>query len=181
MCVNRPLSRVVAALAVVTMVQGCGYSLAGRGSFLPAYIQTIGVPLLENSTQVFELEQVLTQRLRAEFIGRGKYNVVPEAKGADAVLTGDIQSIAIAPTGFTDERQASRYTVTLSVRIEFRDVKTDKILWQDPALRFSEEYEVATVLSTTDVGAFFGQDTNALDRLATNFARSVVTAIMEAF
>ena len=29
---------------------GCGYALAGRGNFLPAYIQTIGIPTFENHT-----------------------------------------------------------------------------------------------------------------------------------
>ena len=30
-----------------TRAAGCGYSLAGRGSFLPAYITTIGIPTFE--------------------------------------------------------------------------------------------------------------------------------------
>jgi hypothetical protein len=33
----------------------------------------------------------------------------------------------------------------------------------------------------TDATAFFGQNSNALERLAQNFARSVVTSILEAF
>ena len=65
---------------------GCGYALAGRGSFLPAYIQTIGIPTFTNRTTVFNLETLLTQKVRAEFIGRGKYQILPEATGVDAVL-----------------------------------------------------------------------------------------------
>ena len=37
-------------------MRGCGYSLAGRGSFLPAYIKTIGVPQFTNRTAVFDLD-----------------------------------------------------------------------------------------------------------------------------
>jgi hypothetical protein len=33
----------------------------------------------------------------------------------------------------------------------------------------------------TDPATFFGQETNALGRVATDFARSVVSAILEAF
>ena len=69
---------------------GCGYSLAGRGSFLPAYIKTIGVPTFTNRTTVFNLETMLTQKVRAEFIGRGKYQILPEATGVDALLTGEV-------------------------------------------------------------------------------------------
>ena len=42
----------------------CGYALAGRGSFLPAYIRTIGIPQFANTTPFYELEQVFTLRAR---------------------------------------------------------------------------------------------------------------------
>ena len=71
---------------------GCGYALAGRGSFLPAYIQTIGVPTFTNRTTVFNLETLLTQKVRAEFIGRGRYQILPESTGVDALLTGEVSS-----------------------------------------------------------------------------------------
>ena len=35
--------------------------------------------------------------------------------------------------------------------------------------------------SGTDPAAFFGQEANALERVATDFAKSVVSAILEAF
>src|SRR5213075_3214213 len=42
----------------------CGYSLAGHGAFLPAYIKTIGIPTFINRTVVFNLETLLTQKVR---------------------------------------------------------------------------------------------------------------------
>ena len=74
---------------------GCGYALAGRGSFLPAYIETIGVPTFTNRTTVFNLETMLTQKVRSEFIGRGKYSILPEVDGVDAVLTGEVTSVSL--------------------------------------------------------------------------------------
>ena len=65
----------------------------GRGSFLPAYIKTIGIPTFTNRTTVFNLETLLTQKVRAEFIGRGKYQILPEATGVDAVLTGEVTAV----------------------------------------------------------------------------------------
>lgn len=161
---------------------GCGYSLAGRGSFLPPHIRTIGVPLFQNSTTTFEVEQVITQRVRAEFIGRGRYQVVPEAAGADAVLIGEITNISLQPTAFTPEQLVSRYNLVLTARLEFRDVRNDAIIWENSSLTFSEEYELATASPTVDPGAgFLTQDANALERVATNFAKSVVSSIMETF
>ena len=48
-------------------------------------------------------------------------------------------------------------------------------------MQFSEQYEVATASSALDANAFLRQDVNALDRLASEFARAVVSAILEAF
>ena len=72
---------------------GCGYSLAGKGSFLPAYIKRIGVPMFTNNTAVFDLDRQVTERVRTEFIGRGKYTIVPESTGVDGLLTGVISSV----------------------------------------------------------------------------------------
>src|SRR5437762_9236052 len=97
---------------------GCGYSLAGRGSFLPSYIKSIGVPTFANRTPVFNVETTLTEKVRREFTGRGKYSVVPEATGVDATLLGEVSSISIAPASFASTQLASRYVITMTARIE---------------------------------------------------------------
>jgi hypothetical protein len=176
---SRAALAVVTALAVLTA--GCGYALAGRGSFLPDYLKIIGVPLFVNNTQVFEVEQQLTEAVRREFIGRGKYKVVPEMTGADAVLKGEILSISLVPASFTAERQASRYVATVVIKVEFRDLKADKVLWANPSLQFREEYELPEASGVGNLSTFFGQASYALDRLTSAFARTVVTAILEAF
>jgi hypothetical protein len=162
-------------------VSACGYSLAGRGSFLPAYIRTIGIPQFVNTTPVYELEQAFTERVRTEFINRGNYKVLPEATGVDAVLAGEILTIQIAPASFTDEQQASRYTFTIVAKIEFRDVKANAVLWDNPQWVFREEYEASSAADALDVNAFLGQEVGALERVAGEFAKSVVSAILEAF
>jgi len=178
---SRRLLRLTAALAVVLCLPGCGYSLAGRGSFLPASIKIVGVPMFVNNTSVYDVEKRITDKVISEFIGRGKYKVESSTTGVDAVLLGEISSITLSPVAFTEERLASRYVLTVSARIEFKDVKADKVLWSNPSLQFREEYDVTNTTSATDASAFFGQNINALDRLATEFARTVVSAILEAF
>jgi hypothetical protein len=169
---------VLAALTLAIPLAGCGYSLAGRGSFLPAYIRTIGVPLFGNLTAVADVDRILTERVRNEFISRGRYRVVPERTGVDAVLTGDITSITFNPAALTQQQQASRYVLVVTAKVEFRDLKEDKVLWQNPSVQFREEFTVAT---STDASAFLGQNADALQRVATEFARTIVSAILEAF
>ena len=88
-----------------------------RGSFLPAYIQTIGIPQFVNTTPYYEVEQVFTQSVRTEFINRGKYKVLPEATDVDALLSGEILSISITPTSFGDQNQASRYIILVNPKM----------------------------------------------------------------
>lgn len=159
----------------------CGYSLAGRGSFLPASIKVIGIPMFANNTPIFEVEKRVTAKVTSEFIGRGKWKIQPDANGVDAVLVGEISSITVTPATFTEERQASKYVITVTTKIEFRDVKADKVLWSNPYLQFREDYELSNTANVTDPSAFLGQDVNALDRLASELARSIVSAILEAF
>ncbi len=172
----------VLVIVLTTFLASCGYTLAGRGSFLPDTIKVIGIPDFANATTFYQVEQVLTQKVRSEFIGRGKYKVLPQDTGVDAVLKGEITSIGISPSLFNDAQQATRYVITVTAKIEFRDVKTDKVLWQNPSLIFREDYDVATkATAVTDPTIFFGQEANALDRVATDFARTVASAILEAF
>jgi len=167
-------------VAVSLAGASCGYSLAGRGSFLPSYIKTIGVPTFVNRTTVFNLETLLTQKVRAEFIGRGKYQILPQNTGVDAVLNGEVTSVFLAPASFGTTQLASRYAITMNARIELRDLRENKVLWENPAVSFRQEYE-ATSGRVTDPTAFFQQDTNALDRMSAEFARTIVSAILEAF
>jgi hypothetical protein len=163
---------------------GCGYALAGRGSFLPSSIRTIGIPTFANRTTVFNLETTLTQKVRAEFIGRGKYDILPDAANVDALLTGEVIAVSITPASYNAGQLASRYAITMSAKVELRDARANVVLWENPSLVFREEYDAPGAIPGTtaiDAAAFFGQDSQALDRLSAEFARSIVSAILEAF
>jgi ferredoxin len=181
---GRSANRLLCALCVLcgVCVSSCGYSLAGRGSFLPAYVKTIGVPTFTNRTTVFNLETLLTQKVRAELIGRGKYQVLPQNTGVDVLLTGDVSSVTITPSSFNPQTQlASRYAITMVANIQLRDLRENKVLWENPSVMVRQEYEATSGRTATDPAAFFQQDTTALERMANEFARAIVSAILEAF
>jgi hypothetical protein len=76
---------------------------------------------------------------------------------------------------------ASRYAITMTARVELKDARANMVLWENPSLVFRQEYDAAGGTTAVDPAAFFGQDTQALDRMSTEFARSIVSAILEAF
>jgi hypothetical protein len=172
----------LAALVSSLFSSACGYTLAGRGSYLPDTIKTIGVPDFVNRTPYFETAGMLSQRVRSEFIGRGKYKVLPQDTNVDAVLRITLNDVRLTPTGFNDSQQATRYVVTVSVSAQFVQVADNKVLWQNPNQMFREEYQQTSGGQTiTDPATFFGQQSNAVTRMSQDFARTIVSAILEAF
>lgn len=170
------------ALAFAGTSASCGYSLAGRGSFLPSYLRIIAIPLFVNRTAYVTIEQLFTEKVRVEFQSRGRYTVKPTEEGADGVVRGEITGLSASPVGFTDRQLATRYRFTVSVSVKFDDMRDKKTLWENPGLSFSDEYELASTTSFALGGQqFLDQERVAIDRLSTDFARSVVSAILEAF
>ena len=160
---------------------GCGYALAGRGTFLPTDIRTVGIPPIENKTTFYRTEQMLTEKVRAEFIGRGKYKIVPDAAGADAVLTAELASIIVQPAALNANQRASRYLFTVVIRAQFTDTRNNEVLWSNDQLVFREEYELNSAPAALEGATFLDTQGTAFDRISTDIARTVVTAILEAF
>jgi hypothetical protein len=135
-----------------------------------------------NRTTFFDVEQILTEKIRNEFIGRGKYRVVADMTGADAVLNAEITSITLSPVGFTNSQLASRYQFVLTMKVDFTDARVSRSLWANDALSFTGEYELNSQGTGTIVGeSFVDQQRGSFDRISSDVARTVVTAILEAF
>lgn len=161
---------------------GCGYALAGKGSTLPSSIRRIGIPAFQNLSTTPDLDRVFTEAVRSEFQARGKYVIVPETTGVDAVLSGSILSVTPSVTAFTpDTRQALRYSLLVVVSAQFKEVNADKPLWSNAALRVSDEYDAPTNVAVGDLASLFAQDQNTLERLAKTFAQKLVATILENF
>lgn len=179
---RRQVLRALPAAGAGLALAGCGYSLAGRGAFLPAYIRIIGVPTFQNRTPVPTVEHLFTERVRVEFQGRGRYEVRPDEAGVDGIVRGTLTSIGAVPVGFNQQQLASRYRFTIIIGVEFFDARQQKVLWENSALSFSDEYDINNSNSLgAGITAFLDQERAAVERLAADFARSVVSAILEAF
>jgi outer membrane lipopolysaccharide assembly protein LptE/RlpB len=171
----------VVVLALAFLNVACGYALAGRGNALPDHIRRIGVPTFTNHSDTPELDQTLAEAVRQELQGRGRFTIVQDSTGVDAVLTATINPVTLTVASLNEDRQAQRYLITVTATVEFKDAKDNKVLWSNPSLRVSDEYDAGVGVNVTNPAAIFTQDQNALNRLAKNFARTLVTSILEAF
>jgi hypothetical protein len=160
---------------------GCGYALAGRGNTLPETIVSIGIPQFVNQSIVPDLDRPMTDAVRVEFQSKGRYRILPQAQGADAVLTVRIVNVILQPVAFTAQNQVSRNAIIATAAVEFRETGTDRVIWTNPSFQVRDEYDITTGTTATDANALLTGNQNALERLSRAFARSVVTSIFEAF
>lgn len=163
-------------LAAVLAPTGCGYHLAGRSNILPRSIQTVGIPIFVNRTSRPELEQRVTEHIIDEFTTRGRLRIAPGEDGAQAILLGEILSYTVIPVVISELGRATRYEIRITARVILREIATERVLWEDDHFLFKRQYDVPV-----DPQAFVDQEIVAIDDVATDFARSVVTSILEGF
>jgi outer membrane lipopolysaccharide assembly protein LptE/RlpB len=169
------LKRVLVALALALTVAGCGYHRVQTGSSLPPYVKTIAVPTFLNSSLKYRVEQRFTVAVMDEILRRGRrLNVTSHTEGADAVLTGDIRRFQPQGTILDSQGRTRVWQITITVAVTLRDMKTRKIIYENPGIAFTGDYELSD-----DPQSFFNEENPAVDRIAKDFAQSIVTTIME--
>jgi outer membrane lipopolysaccharide assembly protein LptE/RlpB len=164
-------------LLLLLAAVGCGYHTAGHAVQLPENVKTIAVPAFTNSTTTYRIEQMLTASVVHEFTTRTHYHILNDASdAADATLHGTVISTSASPLTYNSTTgQAASVLVVVSVRVSLTD-RQGKVLYQNPSYLFREQYEVSQ-----DLASFFEEDSPAYRRLSQDFARTLVSNILEGF
>jgi outer membrane lipopolysaccharide assembly protein LptE/RlpB len=165
-------------LALVSVTTAaCGYHTAGHASTLPTEIKTIAVPAFANNTETYKVEQMLTAAVVREITTRTHYHVVNQiSDDADAILRGTVLSTYSAPLTFDSQTgRVASVLITVNLKVVLTD-RRGKVLYQNSAYVFREQYEVSTELNS-----FFEEDSPALERLSRDFARTLIANILEGF
>jgi len=154
---------------------GCGYHVAGRSDAVPKSVQVIAVPVMENKTTSYRIEQRLTTATVHEFLSKTSYRVVSDPANGDAVLQGKVVSLEAVPLLFdTQTGRATIMLVTLKCEVTLEERESGKILYHSDNFLFRNQYEIST-----DVKSFFEEQDPALDRMAQDFASRLVAAVTE--
>jgi len=155
----------------------CGYHVAGTASRISPDVKTIAVPPFKNLSATFRIEQQLTAAVTHEFLERTHYRILPNPPDADAVLTGTVKDVrARAITFDVNTGRATSLQVRVIAEVKLQDLHSHKLLFSNSNYVFREEYQVSESPS-----ALFQEDKPALDRLAHDLARTLVTDILENF
>lgn len=164
-------------LLVVVATAGCGYHTAGHAVQLPENVKTIAIPAFTNVTTTYRIEQTLTASVVREFTTRTHYHILnAPGEAADATLRGTVISTSSSPLTYNSTTgQAASVLVVVSMRVSLTD-RQGKVLYQNPSYLFREQYEVSQ-----DLASFFEENSPAFRRLSQDFARTLVSNILEGF
>ena len=169
------LKPILFCIGIALILDVCGYKRAGKGQGLPPDIKTIAVPVFQNTRLRYRVEQRFTNAVIEEITKRARgLHVTTNPEGADAVLNGDIRSLRTAGDLLDDQARTRAWEVRVIVSVVLRDNRTKKILYQNPRMVFEGEYQLSD-----DPESFFNEENAAVDRIAREFARTVVSTVME--
>ena len=116
------------------LLWGCGvYSTSGSGRSGGG---TLAVPLFENSTVEFGINESLTDTLIVALVQDANMRVVDEDQ-ADFVIQGSVVDIRDEPFtygGISGQEQAEQNRVIVSVNVSFYDTKKGETVWEEKGL-----------------------------------------------
>ena len=149
---------------------GCAYSTST--ALLPTHLKTVAVPVFENATSEYTLEQQVTDAVIARFVADNHLKVVDE-RSANLVVRGRILGYRNAVFGFNNAANAQEYRITISVAVVLKDQVKNRELWNEPNLVRTANYYVVDVPGDTARTELDGRKA-AIDKIADEvFAHTV--------
>jgi outer membrane lipopolysaccharide assembly protein LptE/RlpB len=161
---------------VAVVLTGCGYHAVGASSHLPPNVRTLAVPVFTTRAQAFHTEFAFTQAVIRELNTRTKYQILNKDADADATLRGVILSESASPLTYdSTSGQTSSYLITITARVTLT-ARDGRVLYQNDSLPFREQFQ-----STQDTTSFIQEDGPAVQRIARDFAQTIVSSILESY
>ena len=145
-------------------------------SGLPKNIRKIAVPAFQTEARGlrYRVGSRFTEAVSREIIRRGNgLKVQGSTEGADAVVEGTIRDFSFSGVLLDREGRARVYEITIISAVTIRDLREDKILYDNQNFIFRDSFEFSS-----DPRSFFNEEDPAVERIARAFSESVVSAIV---
>ena len=167
------------SLLLVTLGLTAGFTECYKpvtNSGLPKNIRRIAVPAFQTEARGlrYRVGSKFNDAVMREIIRRGNgLRVQGSTEGADAVVEGTIRDFSFAGVLLDRDGRARVYEVTIVSAVTIRDLKEDKILYDNQNFIFRDSFEFSE-----DPRSFFNEEDPAVERIARAFSESVVSAIV---
>lgn len=168
------LSALLVTLFAVSGFTECYKPVTNSG--LPKNIRRIAVPAFQTEARGlrYRVGSRFTEAVGREIIRRGNgLRIQGSTEGADAVVEGTIRDFSFTGVLLDRDGRARIYEVTIVSAVTVRDLKEDKILYDNQNFIFRDSFEFSQ-----DPRSFFNEEDPAVERIARSFSESVVSAIV---
>ncbi len=153
---------------------GCGYRLADRSRTQPKVTTALAIPVLKNTTNTPRIEQILTRALIERFSENSSMDISSDDKQGDLVLEGVVTSLNSSPILFGQEGFANTFLLSIQASVKIIRKSDGKVIIDMPNFLFRDQYQI-----NPDVQHFFSEQNPAMDRIARDFASTVVALCLE--
>ena len=124
MVLKRKLKKIINSISIFLIV-GCSYySMAGS---IPANINNVYIPLIENDTAEFEISENLTSKITQEIAIQNILKITDDSN-SDSTILGVITSATDGPFTFDNNEQVDEYRFSISLKILWVDNENEKNL-----------------------------------------------------
>ena len=104
----------------------------------------MAIPVFENATTEYTLEQEVTAAVVDRFVRDNHLRIVDE-RSANCVIRGKLIGYKNAVFGFSAANRAQEYRVTLTCSVVFKDLVKNREIWSEPNLVKTANYFVVDV------------------------------------
>ena len=126
---RRSEAGLLAALALVMALGGCGYHFGASGSNLPSGAETIYVARFTNRTRQTGLNDVFMRYLDDEIAMHRRLRLVDSPAEADLELTGEILAVTPLPSSFNSVLEPTIYNQSMTVDAQLKDLRNNRVIW----------------------------------------------------
>jgi hypothetical protein len=148
-------------LCILTLARCGNYSFSGAS--LPPHLKTVAVPLFDNRSPEFGVDQRITDGV-IEAITKDNTLKITDPAAADCILRGILMRMEDRAGQYNEKEEASTYRITLSVQATFEDLRKKTVIWQNTFTAFG------TYTDNRDDGI-----TEAVDKLTTDIVNRMVS------
>src|SRR5215467_13848467 len=134
MYLRRSKVGLLAVLALVTALGGCGYHFGASGSNLPSGAETIYVARFTNRTRQTGINDVFMRYVDDEIALHHRLRLVESPSDADLELTGQILTVTTLPSSFNSVLEPTIYNQAMTISAQLKDLRTNKIIWTASSL-----------------------------------------------
>jgi hypothetical protein len=166
--------KIIIFIIILLISAGCGYRIHSSVSVLPMGIQSLGIPTFRNLTTQYKVEQIISSAVLKEFSTRTRARINSSNSGVDAVLLGEVLDVSSSPVTFGDQTFGSAFMVSVRMSAKLVRTKDSSVIWQKQDFLYRQRYVLNSVARD-----FFSEENPALRRLASDFAASLVSTILE--